>query len=402
MEKMTCVLIILLWNAVSVLTAQPEKNDIGQFYNEFQKYADNRLRSMSYLSEDWPEPEQWKISCRAKLMELLAFQPEPAAHDPEILEKTKKDGYTRYKVKYSITPFRRTEAFLLVPDGLKGPAPAIIALHDHGGFYYYGKEKITETENQPEILREFIRNAYGGRTYADELARRGFVVLCPDAFYFGSQKLDPELLPGDFRDNFPNIQSKDINISIEAHNQFYSSYEQIMARYLFGSGTTWPGVLFHGDRVAVDFLLSRPEVDASRIGCIGLSIGGFRSAHLFGLDPRISVCVDAGWMTSYSMQMENHFRHHTWMIYVPRQLEYLDLPDVVTLGAPKPLMIINCKKDQLSTMEAMEASAGKIVRVYEKFGAPDRIKVSWYDVPHSFNTGMQDDAIRWLELWLKK
>ena len=53
-------------------------------------------------------------------------------------------------------------------------------------------------------------------------------------------------------------------------------------------------------------------------------------------------------------------------------------------------------------MEAMEASAGKIVRVYEKFGAPDRIKVSWYDVPHSFNTGMQDDAIRWLELWLKK
>lgn len=90
------------------------------------------------------------------------------------------------------------------------------------------------------------------------------------------------------------------------------------------------------------------------------------------------------------------------MIYVPRQLEYLDLPDVVTLGAPKPLMIINCKKDQLYTMEAMEASAGKIVRVYEKFGAPDRIKVSWYDVPHSFNTGMQDDAIRWLELWLKK
>lgn len=402
MEKMTCALIILLWNAVSVLTAQPGKNDIGQFYNEFQKYADNRSRSMSYLSKDWPEPEQWKTSCRAKLMELLAFQPEPAALDPEILEKTKKDGYTRYKVKYSITPFRRTEAFLLVPDGLKEPAPAIIALHDHGGFYYYGKEKITETENQPEILREFIRNAYGGRTYADELARRGFVVLCPDAFYFGSQKLDPELLPGYFRDNFPNIQSKDINISIEAHNQFYSSYEQIMARYLFGSGTTWPGVLFHGDRVAVDFLLSRPEVDASRIGCIGLSIGGFRSAHLFGLDPRISACVDAGWMTSYSMQMENHFRHHTWMIYVPRQLEFLDLPDVVTLGAPKPLMIINCRKDQLYTMEAMEASAGKIVGVYEKFGAPDRIKVNWYDVPHSFNTGMQDDAIRWLELWLKK
>ncbi len=402
MKKVIFVLFILLWNAKTDLAAQPGGNDIGQFYNEFQKYADDRLRSMSYLSDEWPEPEQWKISGRAKLMELLAYQPEPVAIDPVILEKTKKAGYTRYKVRYSLTPFRKTEAFLLVPDGLTGPAPAVIALHDHGGFYYYGKEKIVETENQPEILKEFIESAYGGRTYADELARRGFVVLCPDAFYFGSQKLDPDLLPGYFRDNFPGMNSNDRNISIGAHNEFYSSYEHIMARYFFGAGTTWPGVLFHGDRVAVDFLLSRPEVDASRIGCMGLSIGGFRSAHLFGLDPRISACVDAGWMTSYSMQMENHFRHHTWMIYVPRQLEYLDLPDVVTLGAPKPLLIINCKKDQLYTMEAMQASAGKIAGIYEKLGAADRIKVSWYDVPHSFNAGMQDDAIRWLEFWLKK
>ncbi len=402
MKQSICVLIILLWNATIILEAQPGKNDIGQFYNEFQKYADTRSQSLSYLSEEWPEPEQWRIRGRAMMMEMLGYQPEPVALNPVILEKTKKTGYTRYKVRYSLTPYRQTEAFLLIPDGLTEPAPAVIALHDHGGFYYFGKEKIVETENQPEILKEFIENSYGGRTYADELARKGFVVLCPDALYFGSQRLDTSLLPDYFKDNFPGINSKDKDISIKAHNQFYSSYEQIMARYFFGSGTTWPGVLFHGDRVAVDFLLSRPEVDPSRIGCIGLSIGGFRSAHLFGLDPRIRACVDAGWMTSYSMQMENHFRHHTWMIYVPRQLEYLDLPDVVTLGAPKPLLIINCKKDQLYTMDAMQASAEKIGRIYEKFNAAARFEVRWYDVPHSLNVEMQDDAIAWLELWLKK
>ena len=226
------------------------------------------------------------------------------------------------------------------------PAPAVIALHDHGGFYYYGKEKITETENQPQILKEFIDGAYGGRPYADELARHGFVVLCPDAIYFGSQRIDTDLMPDDFLKVYPDLKSSDKNKVIGAYNQLCGSYENIMARYFFASGTTWPGILFHGDRVSVDYLLTRPEVDPSRIGCIGLSIGGFRSAHLFGLDPRISAGVDAGWMTSYSKQIDNHLRNHTWMIYVPRQLEFLDLPDVVTLSVPKPLMIINCKKDR--------------------------------------------------------
>ena len=217
------------------------------------------------------------------------------------------------------------------------PAPAVIALHDHGGFYYYGKEKITETENQPEILKEFINGAYGGRPYADELARHGFVVLCPDAFYFGSQRIDTDKLPDYFLKDYPDLKSADKDKEIESYNQFCNTYENIMARYIFASGTTWPGILFHGDRVSVDYLLTRPEVDPARIGCIGLSIGGFRSAHLFGLDPRISVCVDAGWMTSYSQQIDNHLRHHTWMIYVPRQLEFLDLPDVVSLSVPKTI-----------------------------------------------------------------
>ncbi len=131
-------------------------------------------------------------------------------------------------------------------------------------------------------------------------------------------------------------------------------------------------------------------------------IGGFRSAHLFGLDPRISVCIDADWMTSYVKQIDNHLRHHTWMIYVPHQLEFLDLPDVISLSVPRPLMIINCNKDQLYTLEAMHSAADKIDSIYKKLGASDRYKTSWYDVPHSLNIEMQNDAISWLEKWLKK
>jgi dienelactone hydrolase len=258
------------------LYSQKPLNDLGQFYPEIQEYANNRSMSCSYLAKDWPELEQWRVQGRAKMIELLRFSPDPVPLNPEITEKVKKDGYTRYKVSYNITPHRKTEAYLLIPEGLTKPAPAVIALHDHGGFYYFGKEKITETENQPSILKEFIKGAYGGRPYADELARHGFVVLCPDAFYFGSQRIETDLLPENFLGNYPDINSTDKDKAIEAYNQFCNTYENIMARYIFDSGTTWPGILFHGDRVSVDYLLTRPEVDPSRIGCMGLSIGGCR------------------------------------------------------------------------------------------------------------------------------
>lgn len=401
MKQLITILFLALIQMTSYLYGQDSSRDLGQYYPEIQEYANSRAMSYSFLAKEWPELEQWRIQGRAKMMELLSFTTDPVPLNPEITEKVKKNGYTRYKVRYSVTPYRKTEAFLLIPDGLTKPAPAVIALHDHGGFYYYGKEKITETEDQPKILKDFINQAYGGRPYADELARHGFVVLCPDAFYFGSQRIDINLLDDYFLKNYPDVKSSDKNTAIEAFNQFCSPYENIIARYIFDSGTTWPGILFHGDRVSVDYLLTRPEVDPARIGCIGLSIGGFRSAHLFGLDPRISVGIDAGWMTSYSKQIDNHLRHHTWMIYVPGQLSFLDLPDVVSLSVPKPLMIINCKQDQLYSMTAMEAAANKIGEVYKKANATDRYLVRWYDVPHLFNIEMQNDAIEWLEKWLK-
>jgi predicted esterase len=90
------------------------------------------------------------------------------------------------------------------------------------------------------------------------------------------------------------------------------------------------------------------------------------------------------------------------MIYVPHQLEFLDLPDVVSLNAPRPLMIINCNKDQLYSLEAMQRAADKIDTIYKRLGASDHYLVKWYDVPHSLNVEMQNDAISWLEKWLKK
>jgi len=383
------------------INAQDKMKDVGQFYPLVQNYSNDQPVRFSYLAENWPDMVKWRSQGLTKMKELLAYIPDQVPLKPEITETFKKGTYTRYKVRYAVTSDWTTEAYLLIPDGLTKPAPAVIALHDHGGFYYFGKEKIVETEDSPKILKDFINDAYGGRTYADELARRGFIVLCPDAFYFGSQRLQADLVPEVFRENFPGLNSSDENIAIRAFNNFCSRHEEIMAKYIFASGTTWTGILTHGDRIAVDYLLTRPEVDPGRIGCMGLSIGGFRSAFLFGLDPRIKAGVVAGWFPSFPRQMSNYFRWHTWMVYVPRMLEFFDLPDVASLNAPRPLMIMNCSQDLLYTMESMEAAAKKMSDIYNKMNASGHFKTNWYDVPHSLTIEMQDDAIQWLEQWLK-
>jgi len=378
------------------------KPDTGNYYPMLQARADSREMSLSYLSRRWSEPEQWRVRARAKVQELLNFETEAADLEPEILETRQRDGFVRHTVRYWVTPDRRTEAFLLIPDGLVGPAPAVMALHDHGGFYYFGKEKICATDRAPRILREFVGSAYGGRPYADELARRGFVVLCPDAFYFGSQRLDAEQVAGEFTDPHPGLLSADADEAIAAFNRFASGHEHVLAKYIFASGTTWPGILFQGDRASLDYLLTRPEVDPGRVGSMGLSIGGFRSAHLFALDPRVKAGVVAGWMPSYPRQMRQHFRHHTWMVYIPGLLDYLDVPDVASLSAPNPLMVLNCELDGLYPLESMRAAGEKIGQVYARMGAAERFSCRYYDVPHSLTVEMQEDAFAWLERWLGK
>jgi dienelactone hydrolase len=380
--------------------AMEHKPDTGNYYSMLQAHADARAMSLSYLSQNWPEVEQWRIRARAKVQELLRFETEAADLEPENLETCQRDGFTRHTVRYRVTPDRYTEAFLLIPDGLSEPAPAVVALHDHGGFYYFGKEKICVTDGGPRVLEKFIKEAYGGRPYADELARRGFVVLCPDAFYFGAQRLDPAQVADQFTDPHPGLQSEDPDEAIAAFNRFASGHEQIIAKYIFASGTTWPGILFQGDRISLDYLLTRPEVDPARVGSMGLSIGGFRSAHLFALDPRVKVGVVAGWMPSYPQQMLQWFRHHTWMVYIPGLLDYLDVPDVASLSAPEPLMVQNCARDGLYPMESMRAAEVKIATVYDRMNASNRFRCQYYDLPHSLTVEMQEDAFAWLERWL--
>ncbi|MCC9168211.1 dienelactone hydrolase family protein [Pontibacter harenae] len=385
----------------STLKAQEQpKSDVANFYPLLDAYASKENSSLSYLSRNWRSVEKWRKTAKAQLNDLLAFNPTPAPLNSEVLSTTKREGYTQYLVRYNVNALQKTEAFLLIPDNLTKPAPAVIALHDHGGFYFFGKEKHTYTDNQPALLKEYVQNLYDGRYYADELAKRGFIVLCPDAPYFGSQKLNPALLV-DAKGYEKKIGGADESERIKIYNkQVAGPNEVAMNKTILTAGTTWLGMIVQNDKVAVDFLLSRPEVDKDKIGCIGLSLGGLRSNYLFGLDSRIKTGVVAAFSTTYQHMLQQH-AHHTWMMYVPRQYEFLDLPDVPSLNAPRPLMIMNCNQDKLFSIAGMQAAEQKLSTIYSRMNASDKFACKYYDAPHSMTIPMQEDAFAWLEKWLK-
>lgn len=401
MPKVFCLYLLSLLLACWLPTqGQNQKSDIGNFYPVLRDHASEQKSSLSYLNSKHRNAEKWRKEARGKLQELLAYSPEPVPLQSEVISTTRRDGYTQYLVRYNVNAHQKTEAILLIPDNLTKPAPAVIALHDHGGFYFFGKEKHSLTDDQPEVLKEYIQNLYEGRTYADELAKRGFVVLSPDAPYFGSQKLDPEQVNEDLTKNYRKQLTGDRNADIKAYNKFASGHEVAVNKTMLAAGTTWLGMIVQSDRVAIDYLLSRPEVDPDRIGCVGLSLGGLRSTYLFGLDARIKTGIVAAFSTTFEHMLRNHARH-TWMMYVPRQKLYLDLPDVASLNAPRPLLVQNCRQDKLFSTAGMEAAEHKLAAVYTKMNAADKFKASYYDVPHSMTIAMQEDAFEWLEKWLK-
>ena len=86
----------------------------------------------------------------------------------------------------------------------------------------------------------------------------------------------------------------------------------------------------------LDYLASRPEVDPNRIGCVGLSVGGYRSFMLAALDPRIKVAVDVCWMTTFARQIERHGIYTMGLTFViPGMYRYFDMPELSAAVAPR-------------------------------------------------------------------
>ncbi|MBL9169508.1 MAG: dienelactone hydrolase family protein [Verrucomicrobiales bacterium] len=377
--------------------SDPAGADIGSLFPFVNSQAIHGEFPLSFLNSRFRSVRKWKKTARGKLLDLLHYSPPSCSPAAETTERIDCGDYYRERVKFNTTPDVRVPAFVLVPKNVPLPAPAIVALHDHGGFYLWGKEKIVALPEENPALQDFRKDYYGGKSIAIELVRQGYIVVVIDMFYWGERRLMLDGDPADWRDR-PSTLSKE---RIQAFNARAGQNEQLVGRTIYSAGFTWPGVMFWDDIRTVDYLLSRPDVDPRRIGCVGLSVGGLRSCHLAALDDRIRAAVVVGWMASFPWQLHKHIRNTIGFTkVVPGLYQHLDYPDVASLAMPTPLLVINGSKDALFHLDGVKASFAKLNACYTKAGAADHCRTRLYDTPHEFNGEMQAEAWEWLRRWV--
>ena len=350
--------------------------------------------------------DAWRTAARAKTSELLSAPATVEASDIQLVRREQFEGLDIEHLRWQLPFGRPTEAVLLMPQGASGPLPAVLGLHDHGGNKYFGHRKIARTgDPQHPLMVEHQQEYYGGRAWANELARQGYVVLVHDAFAFGSRRVmirDMAEIPwGPGTTKGLSDDDSESREGIEAYNAWAGGHEHIMSKSLFCAGTTWPGVFLAEDQAALSVLSARPEVDATRIGCAGLSGGGLRTVFLGGMDERIQCAVCVGFMSTWRDFLMNKAYTHTWMTYAPLLPKFLDFPEILGLRAPLPTMNQSCTEDGLYTLPEMKRADAMLKQVFAEANAPQNYSGRFYPGGHKFDEAMQADAFGWLDRWLK-
>lgn len=375
---------------------------IGLYGSWAASLNDNKLPEFSFRNKKWSNLEKWRKAAKKRLTQRLAIPDIGKAPDVNVRKQYTYDGLHIEELSWQLPYGRPTDAILLKPLNAKGLLPGILAFHDHAANKYFGVQKITRTAtNRHPMMEAHQKDYYDNLAWANEIAKRGYVVLASDAFTFASRRVMMQDVPEYMRqEGLKDPDAESIN-NIQAYNRWAAEHEHVMAKSLFSAGITWPGVFLAEDQKALDILCARKDVDANRIGCGGLSGGGLRTVFMGGLDSRIKCAVCVGFMSTWKDFLLNKSDMATWMTYVPLLPNELDFPEILGLRAPLPTLVLNDADDLLYTFSEMQRADQILNEVYKKANREDRYKCSFHPGPHKFDAKMQTEAFDWFDQWQK-
>lgn len=341
----------------------------------------------------------WRHSTRRWIESQLAWPAIDAPLEAELVKRIERDGYIEEQITFIGAAPMRVPATVLVPRDGDGPFPAVLALHDMGGMRVFGREKMLAFEGEPAYLTEFRGRYYEGKSIMHDLVRQGYVVMAIDARNFGECTMAGLTDPAKFHAercgwNLEQARQFSLNISFEQ--------EPALVRNVMVLGRTWAGLVVADDRRSVDYLASRPDVDAARIGCVGLSFGAYRANYLAALDERVAAAVSVCWTSTMDAVVGyNVSGAMGWFTLIPQIFARLDLPDLQALAAPRPFMAISGWQDELMRPFGITLAHQQLRRAWLAWEAPQCLGSLIRDRPHEFNAAMQSQAWRWLDQWLK-
>jgi dienelactone hydrolase len=300
---------------------------------------------------------------RGRLLQLLGTVPEgvpPLA--PERVERVDLGDLVREKVTYAVEAGERVPAFVFLPKTGSGTRPAILCHHQHGGEFQVGKDGPAGLGSEP------------GQHYAIELARRGYVTLTFDALCFNER----QDATGKLKDD---------------------EYERYEAMYRITEGKTLQGKYVWDARRALDYLESRPEVDASRLGMIGHSLGGQETLFTTAADTRIKVAVSSCGFGGLHALKRNHINHN-YALFVPGLANHGGFGAVLALVAPRPFLVAARTDDPIFPKDGIDETVAAAQRTYAAQGASDHLATFFEPGVHAFSPAMHAAAGAWFDHWL--
>ncbi len=315
---------------------------------------------------------------------LLGEMPDRKNISIKELSTNKFEKYKRKLIQYEILG-DTIEAYILIPEKIKGKVPGILAIHQDGAHrpYEYGKSEPAGIYGDTALY------------YGLELCLKGFVVICPDRFGFESRMLSKSRFWKDYK-TFP-ITLNDYGQKIDLTEDLYKGAKA--SNYLT-EGRTMLGVTLAELMFAIDILDTIKEVDNSKIGVIGHSAGGLLAGILMYIDQRINAgCSSCGSFMISDIYSSNYLRPmngFSGLLTIPGIKKWGDLDDVIAGIYPRPFLELSADIDRSKVFE-------KAVLIQQKEPDKDVIKQVFYnDGKHTFRKDMREEAYKWLESWLNR
>lgn len=374
-----------------------QKREKYEWQGEIPTYVETLKKELTYPMAWGNSPiknfKKWKKAARAKVFECMMTPPKAAAAwNMEVLGEEQRDGYKAQKIAFNINAYSRITAYLLIPDG-KGPFPTVNALHDHGAHLFIGKEKMIrpfftqEEQDAPEkqaLCQEILddadawaRQLYDNQYVGDYLARHGYVVFSADAPMWGERG---------------RKEGVDRN-----------KYDLIAGNMMM-LGRDLSAFMTYDDISSTEFLASLPMVDAKRIGCVGCSMGAYRSWMLSALSDRIKAGASICWMITTDAQLTRRFgrkENGGFANCIPGLRQYLDYPHIASLACPKPMLFINGTKDKLFPVPGVKDAFAEMHKVWKSQGVDNLLDTELWEIPHSCGLKAQEKMLEFLDKNLK-
>ncbi|KOU55314.1 hydrolase [Streptomyces sp. MMG1533] len=319
--------------------------------------------------------KSWRRTARSKVEEhLLVDRQDGTPYAPEFTAGPQGEGFTRESVTLSLTSYERVRGTVLTPHGT-GPFPAVLLLHDHGAKFDIGKEKLVRPwydDTRLASAQAWADKYFSGRFVGDELARRGYVVLCLDALGWG--------------DRGPLTYDQ----------------QQALASNFYNLGSSLAGLMAREDARAAGFLAGLDRVDARRVAAVGFSMGAYRAWQTAALSDDIAAAASVCWMTGLKEMMvpgNNTLRgQSSYYMLHPGLPRFLDFPDVAGIAAPRPMLFFSGALDTLFPADGARVAHDKLRAVWRSRHAEERLHLkTWPDLGHVFVDRMQDEVFTWLD-----